>query len=62
MKGLTRVELTELQVLYIVKDWYTNGLYRDILQDEQGCDLEEICENRIDEIQEELRKHKKNIT
>ena len=26
----------------IVCSWYTNGMYPDILQDEEGLDLEEI--------------------
>ena len=47
---LTKIELTELQVLTIVTEWYTNGMYKDILQDSKGNDLEEICNDRIDEI------------
>ena len=40
--------LTEPQVLEIVKEWYTGGMYPGILQDEDGLDLEEICEQHID--------------
>lgn len=36
-------KLTELEVWNIVQEWYTNGMYGDILQDEDGNDLEEIC-------------------
>ena len=36
--------LTEKQVVNIVMEWYTNGMYPDILQNEDGLDLEEICE------------------
>ncbi len=50
MRISTKIELTELQVLTIVKEWYTNGMYDDILQDSKGNDLEEICNDRIDEI------------
>tara|TARA_Y100001938_G_C7755725_1_gene266081 strand:- start:48 stop:203 length:156 start_codon:yes stop_codon:yes gene_type:complete len=39
-KGLTHKEVVE-----IVRLWYTNGMYKDILQDEDGKDLEEICED-----------------
>ena len=41
-------KLTELEVWNIVQEWYTNGLYGDILQDEEGNDLEEICEFNIE--------------
>jgi len=41
-------KLTELEVLQIVNQWYTNGMYPDILQNEDGLDLEEICLNLID--------------
>jgi hypothetical protein len=36
--------LTELDVWNVVREWYTNGMYGDILQNEEGDDLEEICE------------------
>ena len=42
--------LTKLEVLHIVKEWYTNGMYADILQDEWGNDLEEIIEREVDSI------------
>ena len=41
------LKLTEKQVLKIVLEWYTNGMYPDILQDEYGYDLEEIIENEL---------------
>lgn len=44
-KGLTKTEIWE-----VVMDWYTNGMYPDILQDEDGKDLEEICEMHLDSI------------
>lgn len=44
-KGLTKTEIWE-----VVMDWYTNGMYPDILQDEDGRDLEEICEMHLDSI------------
>jgi hypothetical protein len=37
--------LTHKEVVEIVRLWYTNGMYANILQDEDGKDLEEICEN-----------------
>jgi len=35
-------KLTDLEVILIVKEWYEN--YEGIFQDEDGCDLEEICD------------------
>jgi hypothetical protein len=36
--------LSESDVKKIVLEWYTNGMFADILQDEYGRDLEEIQE------------------
>ena len=36
--------ITDDEVLEIVRQWYTDGMYPDILQDEDGNDLEEIIE------------------
>ena len=44
-KGLTKTEVWE-----VVMDWYTNGMYPYILQDENGIDLEEICEMHLGDI------------
>jgi hypothetical protein len=44
-KGLTKTEIWE-----VVMDWYTNGMCPDILQDENGRDLEEICEMNLDNL------------
>lgn len=40
-------DLTDLEVWQVVLKWYTNGMYPEILQDETGRDLEEICEDNI---------------
>ena len=40
---IEKKKLTELEVWQIVNEWYLNGMYADILQDEDGRDLEEIC-------------------
>ena len=37
--------LTELQVLNIVSEWYTNGMIPDILQNEDGWELDEITDD-----------------
>lgn len=42
------MKLTKKEVLEVVKDWYCNGSYPDILQNESGYDLEEILEREID--------------
>ena len=43
------LNLTDFEVLQIVKEWYTLGMYQDILQNENGEDLEEIINNLIEE-------------
>lgn len=37
-----KITLTELELLEVVNYWYTSGIYPDILQDENGRDLEEV--------------------
>ena len=49
---IEKLKLTEQEVLSIVNEWYTNGMYKDILQDEDGSDLEEICERRFEELEQ----------
>jgi hypothetical protein len=46
--------LTELQVLNIVSEWYTNGMIPDILQNEDGWELDEITDDLFFEKQEEI--------
>jgi hypothetical protein len=45
---IKKYNLSEIEVLSIVHEWYTQGLYADILMDEDGDELDEICEQRID--------------
>tara|TARA_R110000787_G_scaffold4838_2_gene18423 strand:+ start:1577 stop:1957 length:381 start_codon:yes stop_codon:yes gene_type:complete len=52
---IKKLNLTEQEVLSIVNEWYTMGLYPDILQDEDGNDLEEICERRFEDIDRQWR-------
>jgi len=47
---IKKYNLSEIEVLSIVHEWYTQGLYADILLDEDGDELDEICEQRIDTI------------
>ena len=47
--------LTELQVLNIVSVWYTNGMIPDILQNSNGCELDEISDCLFFEKLEELK-------
>jgi hypothetical protein len=49
--------LSELDVWNVVREWYTNGMYGDILQNEDGDDLEEICECNIMLIEEIIYKN-----
>jgi hypothetical protein len=41
---IRKLKLTDRQVWLVVKEWYTRGMCPDILQDQDGRDLEEICE------------------
>tara|TARA_R100000963_G_scaffold30955_1_gene22272 strand:+ start:82 stop:264 length:183 start_codon:yes stop_codon:yes gene_type:complete len=43
-------DLSHTEVLHIVREWYTDGMFGDILQDEQGRDLEEVIERELDSI------------
>ena len=48
MEGIIKDKgLSDKEVLLIVMEWYTCGMYPDILQDEDGLDLEEIIEHRL---------------
>lgn len=42
---IKRLQLTEKEVLNIVSEWYQNGMYSDILQNEYGCELCEITQS-----------------
>ena len=50
---IKQLGLTHNQVWAVVRDWYTNGMYTDILQDEEGFDLEEICEMNMEKDEED---------
>jgi hypothetical protein len=54
--------LSEKEVRMIVLEWYTNGMFADTLQDEQGRDLEEILEVDSDTSAELLEKALSLIT
>ena len=40
--------LNEFEILMIVKEWYSNGYFTQILQDDSGNDLEEILNDSIE--------------
>lgn len=44
---VVKIPLTKLEILQVVKIWYLD-IYSDILQDEDGCDLEEIINQLIE--------------
>ena len=44
---MNKSNMTDKEVWQIVNMWYTKGMYAGILQDENGKDLEEICEGHI---------------
>jgi hypothetical protein len=44
---IEKLKLSEKDVLTIVMEWYTNGMCPEILQTEDGEDLEEVLENMI---------------
>jgi hypothetical protein len=47
---INQLGLTKIEVVEIVRLWYTNGMFAPILQTENGADLEEICELEIDDL------------
>jgi len=49
---IEKLKLNEMQVTEIVKQWYLRGYYPDTLQDANGSDLEEICDDIILENEE----------
>ena len=44
---IEKLNLSEKEVCKIVLEWYTNGMCSDILQNEEGDDLEEILEQIV---------------
>ena len=52
---IQRLALTDAEVINIVSEWYLNGMYKDILQDEDGRELCEITKNifELDKIKNE---------
>ena len=45
--------LTEMQVLNIISIWYVNGMMPDIIQNEDGWELDELVDNRFWQLFEE---------
>lgn len=50
---IKKYKLTTKEVLSIVHEWYVGGMYKDILQDEEGYDLEEILEEIYEDTEDE---------
>jgi len=48
--------LSETDVWKVVKEWYTRGMYAPILQDHNGFDLEEICDDAIEMLNDDREK------
>jgi hypothetical protein len=48
--------LSETDVWEVVKEWYTRGMYAPILQDHNGFDLEEICDDAIEMLNDNREK------
>ena len=49
---IERLGLTEAEVVNIVSEWYQNGMYEDVLQDEKGNELCEITEDIYNDLNE----------
>jgi|TARA_B100001094_G_C17724461_1_gene573563 hypothetical protein len=49
---IKKYNLSKLEVLSIVYEWYAMGMYEDILMDEDGMELDEICDLEIESILE----------
>jgi hypothetical protein len=39
--------LTEMQILNIISVWYVNSMMPDIIQNEDGWELDELVDNRF---------------
>jgi len=37
--------LSEMQILNIISRWYVNGMMPDIIQNEDGCELDELVDD-----------------
>ena len=48
---IKRLKLTNQEVINVVSEWYLNGMYPDILQDEDGNELCHITQDLWDEIE-----------
>jgi len=57
---IERLKLTDAEVISIVSEWYLNGMYPDILQDEDGNELCEITHNLF-ELEKINRNAKANL-
>ena len=55
---IKRLKLTEQEVLNVVSEWYLNGMYPDVLLDENGNELCEITQMIYDRINYEEKKVK----
>lgn len=44
-----KLELSEIEILATVRHWYLR-MHSDIFQDEDGKDLDEVCEVIIDQL------------
>jgi hypothetical protein len=51
--------LTEMQILNIISVWYVNGMMPDIIQNEDGCELNELVDDRFWSLLEEKKLIKK---
>ena len=50
---IEKLNLTKKEVLSIVNEWYLSGEYEDILQNENGWELEEILQDIYDDTEDE---------
>jgi hypothetical protein len=53
-------KISKIEVWQILKEWYTDGMYSDILKDEFGSDLEEICNNNLERLIDKKNKKTQN--
>ena len=56
---IERLGLTNGEVINIVSEWYLNGMYADILQDEDGKELCEITQSIFES--DEIKNEKTNL-
>ena len=47
MSIIEKLKLTEEDILYIIKEWYNNGMCEEVFQAEDGYEIDEWIDDRL---------------